>query len=118
MAGRMGAGLQECLGEFKCGRWSAMEEAVSDSSGGEGEWWVGEGSEGGEGGRNRCEASSTESRVMSQEGPRVLLGILRGDAADEEASEEASDWSCHTLLLLLRWCASGERTGAGTCSCD
>jgi hypothetical protein len=95
-----------------------MEEAVSDSSGGEGEWWVGEGSEGGEGGRMRCEASSTESRVMSQEGPRVLLGILRGDAADEEAWEEASDWSGHTLLLLLRWCASGERTGAGACSCD
>ncbi len=72
--------------------------------GGCGLWWGGEGG----GGRMRCEASSTESRVMSQ--GRLMAWLLVGDAAvgdavgdaaAEEALEEASGCSCHLLLLLL-----------------
>ena len=45
--------------------------------------------------RRRCDASSTESRVMSRERPST------GDCAAEEASEaEASDCRCQRLLWL------------------
>ena len=51
-----------------------------------------------DGGCMRCEASSTESRLISNELPAATL--KRGDAAAEEAlEEEPSDCRRHALLL-------------------
>jgi hypothetical protein len=49
----------------------------------------------------RREASSTESRVISNERPAASLKT--GDAAAEEALEEPSDCRHHALLLSCAW---------------